>query len=255
MTGVVLPVLDVDGVSKRFGGLVAVRDISFTVTRGEIVGLVGPNGAGKSVMINLVCGVYAVSGGEIRLGGATVTHTPAYMRSRSGVGRTYQNIRLLRRMTVLENVLVADKEVAAKPFLRGLFGSSRPEVTQAVEMLERMHLSHKLNQSAAGLAYGEARRLEIARALMGRPRLLFLDEPAAGMNEQEMEELSLAIALCRQTVEAIVLVEHDMAFIQRLADRLIVMDAGIKIAEGDPEEVFLNPRVVEAYLGVDDDGT
>jgi branched-chain amino acid transport system ATP-binding protein len=246
-------VLAVKGISKRFGGLTAVRDVTFCVGRHEIVGLVGPNGAGKSVMINLVCGVYSATHGEIRLCGEDITKASAYQRARLGIGRTFQNIRLLQRLTVLENVLVADKATAVSPFRFGLFGRNRGEIPRAFELLDQMRLADKADQAASALAYGEARRLELARALMGGPRLLFLDEPAAGMNEQEMDELSRAITQCRLRVEAMVLVEHDMAFMQRLADRMIVMDAGIKIAEGAPDAVFANPRVVEAYLGVDDD--
>jgi branched-chain amino acid transport system ATP-binding protein len=242
--------LDVDAVSKSFGGIQALTEVSFEVHGGEILGLIGPNGAGKSVLINVVSGIYPPDSGTLRFRGADITRVPSHMLGRLGIARTFQNIRLFRRMTVLENVLVADKRHLLRPFRSALgFGTRRVEIEAAMAGLARMHLADRAEQLAGTLAYGDARRLEIARALAGGPRLLFLDEPAAGMNERETEALKEDIARVRGAVDAIVIVEHDMELLRGLASRMVALDYGRKIAEGTPQEVLSNPQVVETYLG------
>ncbi len=241
-------------ISKDFGGLRAIDDLSLEVCSGEILGIVGPNGAGKSVLINLITGFYRVSAGKISFKGRDISGLSRHAISRLGITRTFQNIRLFRRMSVLENVLVANKRHAASPFA-SLFGMrrNRRDIDQAMEFIDFVGLSERADQLAGTLAYGDARRLEIARALAGEPRLLLLDEPAAGMNEEETAALIDDIRACRQRVEAIVLVEHDMTLIRELSDRMVAIDYGRKMAEGTTAEVFANPIFTKAYLGLESD--
>jgi branched-chain amino acid transport system ATP-binding protein len=246
-------VLRFEGVSKRFGGIQALSALSFDVRGGEILGVIGPNGAGKSVMINVASGIYPADEGRVVHRQRDITGLSAHQRGRAGIARTFQNIRLFKRMTVLENVLVADKTHVRRPFGSLLsFGRRKAEIAAGLAELDRMRLADKADQLAGTLAYGDARRLEIARALAGNPSVLFLDEPAAGMNEREMEELLIDIRACRSRLDAIVVVEHDMALLRVLSDRLVAMNYGQRIAEGTPDEVLAHPEVVSAYLGTAD---
>ncbi|PUE22416.1 hypothetical protein B9Z38_16260 [Limnohabitans sp. MMS-10A-160] len=246
-------VLRVESLCKYFGGVRALDGLDLHVSHGEVLGVVGPNGAGKTALINTVTGFYRATSGHIALNGEEITSFPMHRIGRLGVGRTFQNIRLFKRMSVLENVLVAQKGNATH-LLRSLFrsGSNKAEQQDAMNLLELLQLSGKANNLASSLSYGDARRLEIARALAGRPRLLLLDEPAAGMNESETEQLITDIQQIRQQVDAILLVEHDMNLIRKLSDRLVAMDYGKKIAEGTPGEVLSHPEVLKAYLGSDE---
>jgi branched-chain amino acid transport system ATP-binding protein len=254
MSSLTASVIAIDAISKDFGGLRAIDNLSLEVRSGEILGIVGPNGAGKSVLINLITGFYRVSAGAIHFKGRDISGLSRHAISRLGITRTFQNIRLFRRMSVLENVLVANKRHAISPFA-SLFGMRRRDVDQAMEFISFMGLAERADQLAGTLAYGDARRLEIARALAGEPHLLLLDEPAAGMNEEETAALIDDIRASRARVAAIVLVEHDMTLIRELSDRMVAIDYGRKMAEGSTEEVFADPTFNKAYLGLETEET
>lgn len=245
-------VLKVDRLAMSFGGIQAISGLSLTIHSGEIAALIGPNGAGKSVLVNLISGYYPPSAGHIWFDGQDVTTKSAFERSRQGVARTFQNIRLFRRMTVLENVMLALPQ-----FTQGLFGPifarGGAARRQAMDLLELVGLAERCDHLSGSLPYGDARSLEIARALATQPRLLMLDEPAAGMNEQETEQLRERILTIRQHVSALLVIEHDVSFLTAIASRMLALDQGRLIAEGDPKTVLRNPQVVAAYLGVPTD--
>jgi branched-chain amino acid transport system ATP-binding protein len=247
-------VLALDGVAKSFGGLRAVDGVSFAVGSGEILGIIGPNGAGKTVLINLITGFYRASEGRIAIQGQDVTDWPLNRIGRHGVARTFQNIRLFRRMTVLENVMTANPDFSRRPLAALMALSPRRQGRdEAMALLDLFGLADRADQNAGELAYGDARRLEVARALATRPALLLLDEPAAGMNDRETETLVEDIRKVRGRLAAIALIEHDMSLIRSLADRTVAMNYGRVIAEGATATVLAHPQVVEAYLGKDDE--
>ena len=254
-TTVISPVLKVTDLCKHFGGVKAIDGIELEVLPGEILGIIGPNGAGKTALINTITGFYRATSGHIHLGDTEITHLPMHHIGRMGVSRTFQNIRLFKRMSVLENVLVAFKVFTDHP-LRAIWpGKHRREVMEkAMHWLSLLQLADKANQSAASLAYGDARRLEIVRALAGSPKLLLLDEPAAGMNDSETQQLIHDVQKIRTHVGAIMLIEHDMNLIRQLSDRILAMDYGKKIAQGSPELVLKHPEVLRAYLGIESEG-
>lgn len=246
-------ILTIRDLSKHFGGVKALDGINIEVNSGELLGIIGPNGAGKTALINTITGFYRATTGSIELDATEISQLPMHQIGRLGISRTFQNIRLFKRMSVLENVLVAFKSYTNKP-IRSFFhfgGASRADIEQAMDLLKLMQLADRPNVLASSLSYGDARRLEIARALAGKPKLLLLDEPAAGMNETETRQLTRDIQSIRNQVPAIMLVEHDMTLIRSLSDRIVAMDYGKKIAEGSAEEVLNHPEVLRAYLGVD----
>jgi branched-chain amino acid transport system ATP-binding protein len=250
------PLLSVERVSRNFGGLVAVSEFSLAVDAGELVGLIGPNGAGKTTAFNLITGVYKPSGGQIRMMGRRIDGLPPDRINRSGIARTFQNIRLFANLSVLDNVVVA----LNPPGERGMLGTilrtprfARARAAAEAEglgLLRTLGLADKASFVARNLPYGDQRRLEIARALATGPRVLLLDEPAAGMNPQEKADLMGLIRFIRDRFGVgILLIEHDMKLVMSVCERITVLDHGETIAVGSPKEIQCNPDVIEAYLG------
>ena len=263
------PVLAVEHLTMRFGGLTAIDDVSFAALRGDITALIGPNGAGKTTMFNCITGFYKPSAGSITVMRADgrrfdLERMPDFrITAKAGVARTFQNIRLFSGMTCLENLIVAQHNLlmrASVYSIAGLLGlaswraAEAAAVERAMTWLERVRLADRADTAAGELAYGDQRRLEIARALCTGPELLCLDEPAAGLNPRESAELNALL----QTIKAdhgvsILLIEHDMGVVMQVSDRVVVLDHGAKIADGTPAEIRANPQVIAAYLGVADE--
>ena len=276
--------LEIDHVTLRFGGVVALNDVDFSIRRGEILGLIGPNGAGKTTCFNVMTGVYTPTSGEVRFNGQVISGNKPHKINKLGIARTFQNIRLFPEMSALENVMVgcdarhktsvlgalfrayrvrpAEHELPASGIRRSfakVFGISRHTLEEragrvrSMELLKFVGIADRAHELSRNLPYGYQRRLEIARALATEPELLCLDEPAAGFNPAEKEELMDLIRRIRDLGHTVLVIEHDMKLVLGVTDRIVVLEFGQKIAEGTPDEVARNPKVIAAYLGEPDD--
>jgi len=249
--------LEVDALSRSFGGLKAVNDVSFAVPHGSIKSVIGPNGAGKTTLFNLISGMLPCHSGTVRKNGRTITGLQPHKIARLGICRTFQTTKLFARMSVLENVMVGRHTVTRAGFLSGLLNlpwtwKEEREIGQrAMQLLETLGLADSASESAANLPFGKQRLLEIARALATEPSLLLLDEPAAGLNIYETREMADLVLKIREWGITVLLVEHDMSLVMDISDEIVVLNYGRKVAEGEPQQIQRDPEVIRIYLGGD----
>jgi ABC-type branched-subunit amino acid transport system ATPase component len=247
--------LSLEQVSKNFGGLPALSEVSFAIRKGCLTAVIGPNGAGKSTLINCITGLLRLDHGSIRFREQAIAGMPTHAISRMGIARTFQNLRIFPRLSLLDNVLTGltreggDSLLLAMLRLPSLRHRERQLKLRALETLDRFGLTEKADWPAGALAYGDKKRLELARAIVGKPQLLLLDEPVAGLNAEETQAVGEQLKLLRGNGHTMLLVEHDMDLVMGIADHVVVLDSGRCIAIGTPEEVRRNPLVLEAYLG------
>ena len=252
-------VLKINNISKQFGGITALSDVSFSITEGEILGLIGPNGAGKTTMFNMITSVLAPTSGDISFYDEQISGLKSHQITTKGICRTFQNIRLFPEMTVIENVMTGSHCRTKSGVWKSVFRTKSQKQEEkeiydkAKQLLDTVNLLEERDTLGKNLAYGQQRRLEIARALASEPKLLLLDEPAAGMNEQETVELHRLITKIRDMGITILLIEHDMPLVMKTCDRIVVLNFGKKIAEGEPKAIQSNPEVIKAYLGTEGD--